>query len=226
MKRNQKFEVKIVFDNNALPGFQSGWGFGAIVLNNYSNNIILFDTGSEFPKLARNLEKFNINIEEIQKVIISHTHMDHAGGLMSLVAINPNIELYLAYSKKDYMSNQMPSDVKIYGIKDITEIDDKTYCSKELGTGIPEISLFLKSEEGIVIITGCAHPGLENIIENAKELGKIRAVLGGFHGFDKLYALEGIDLIAPCHCTSKTNKIRKNFPNNFVEIKAGSILIF
>jgi len=152
--------------------------------------------------------------------------MDHAGGLMSLVTINPNIELYLAYSKKTYMSNQMPSDVRVYGIKDITEIDDNIFCSKELGTGIPEISLFLKSEKGIVIITGCAHPGLENIIENAKDLGKIRAVLGGFHGFDKLYALEGIDLIAPCHCTSKTNKIRKNFPNNFVEIKAGSTLIF
>ncbi|MCK4281022.1 MAG: MBL fold metallo-hydrolase [Candidatus Lokiarchaeota archaeon] len=226
MKNKHNFEVKIVFDNNALPGFQSGWGFGAIIMNNYSNNILLFDTGAGFPKLAHNLNKFNIKVEGIKKVIISHTHMDHAGGLMSLVTINPKIELYLAYSKKNYMSNQMPSDVKVYGIKDITEIEDNIYCSKELGTGIPEISLFLKSEKGIVIITGCAHPGLENIIENAKELGKIRAVLGGFHGFDKLYALEGIDLIAPCHCTSKTNKIRRNFPNNFVEIKAGSTLIF
>ncbi len=226
MKNKHNFEVKIVFDNNALLGFQSGWGFGAIIMNNYSNNILLFDTGAGFPKLTYNLDKFNIEVEDIKKVIISHTHMDHAGGLMSLVTINPNIELYLAYSKKDYMSNQMPSDVKIYGIKHITEIDDKIYCSKELGTGIPEISLFLKSEEGIVVITGCAHPGLENIIENAEELGKIRAVLGGFHGFNKYYALEGIDLIAPCHCTSNTKQIRKKFPNNFVEIKAGSTLIF
>ncbi len=226
MKGKQNFEIKIVFDNNALPGFQSGWGFGCIIMNNYSNNIILFDTGSGFPKLAYNLNKFNIEIEDIRKIIISHTHMDHAGGLMSLITMNPNIELYLAHSKTDYLSSQIPSDVKVYGIKDITEIDKKIYCSKELGTGILEISLFLKTDNGIVVITGCAHPGLENIIENAKELGRIRAVLGGFHGFNKLYALEGINLIAPCHCTSKTNKIRKNFPNNFVDIKAGSTLIF
>lgn len=112
MKGKQNFEVKIVFDNNALPGFQSGWGFGCIIVNNYSNNIILFDTGSSFPKLAYNLNKFNIEIEDFRKIIISHTHMDHAGGLMSLITMNPNIELYLAHSKKDYLSNQIPLMLK------------------------------------------------------------------------------------------------------------------
>jgi 7,8-dihydropterin-6-yl-methyl-4-(beta-D-ribofuranosyl)aminobenzene 5'-phosphate synthase len=226
MKSKNNFTIMIVFDNNALPGFQAGWGFGSIIMNKYSNNLLLFDTGANFPKLAQNLNKFNIDIENIKKVIISHSHMDHAGGLMSLAAMNPNIELYLAYSNEEYISKQIPSDVKIYGIKNITEIDINVYCSKELGTGIPEISLFLKTEQGIVIITGCAHPGLENIIENGKELGKIHAVLGGFHGFSKISALEGIELIAPCHCTSNTNLIRKEFPENFIEIKAGSTLIF
>ncbi len=50
MKNKQNFEVKIVFDNNTLPGFKSGWRFGEIIMNNYSNKILLIDTGAGFPK--------------------------------------------------------------------------------------------------------------------------------------------------------------------------------
>jgi len=75
-----------------------------------------------------------------------------------------------------------------------------------------------------LVITGCAHPGLEKIIEKAGQLGAIYGVVGGFHGFSKLERLQEIELIAPCHCTQHKQEIKQRYPAQFREIKAGSII--
>ena len=75
-----------------------------------------------------------------------------------------------------------------------------------------EQSLLVRTQKGIVIITGCSHPGLDTIIGIAEQYGKIYGVIGGFHGFDKLERLRGIELIAPCHCTKKKQQIYTAFP--------------
>jgi len=57
------------------------------------------------------------------------------------------------------------------------------YSTGALGTSIKEQSLVVNTEKGNLVIAGCAHPGLENIIERSRELGEIFGVLGGFQGF-------------------------------------------
>jgi 7,8-dihydropterin-6-yl-methyl-4-(beta-D-ribofuranosyl)aminobenzene 5'-phosphate synthase len=70
----------------------------------------------------------------------------------------------------------------------------------------------IKEEKGLVIITGCAHPGVGNIIERARDFGdKIYALLGGLHDFDELELLRDIELIVPCHCTVEKERILKEF---------------
>jgi len=52
-----------------------------------------------------------------------------------------------------------------------------------LGTGIKEQSLIIKSAKGLIIITGCAHPGIVNIVKKAKEIfpnENVYLVLGYF----------------------------------------------
>ena len=79
-----------------------------------------------------------------------------------------------------------------------------------------ELALWLETEEGLVVLTGCCHAGFVNTCEHvlARSGGKkIRAVIGGFHlagvGEARLeataaYILErGIDRVVACHCTGE-----------------------
>jgi 7,8-dihydropterin-6-yl-methyl-4-(beta-D-ribofuranosyl)aminobenzene 5'-phosphate synthase len=80
--------------------------------------------------------------------------------------------------------------------------------------GLPELSLALKTERGAVIVTGCSHTRVEEIIRVVKQsvAPEINLVVGGYHLFpyDRKY-IEGLaklmkdDLgvqrVAPAHCT-------------------------
>jgi len=140
--------VIIVYDNEANPGLESGWGFSCLI---ETQERILFDTGDSGDKLIYNLRQLKVQPESIESLVIN-------------------------------------------------------------------------TEKGNIVVTGCAHPGLENIIERSRELGEIHGVLGGFHEFSKLEKLQGIRLIAPCHCTQYKQQIKDEYPDEFVEIKAGSVI--
>ncbi len=81
-------------------------------------------------------------------------------------------------------------------------------------TNLPELSLSMKSEKGEILIVGCSHTGVENIIREAKTFtnDKIELVYGGFHmlPFDRSKTKEIVHTIkdelqvhrvAPAHCT-------------------------
>jgi len=82
-----------------------------------------------------------------------------------------------------------------------------------LGVDIPEQSLAVHTPEGLVLLTGCAHPGVENIVANARTLtgGDVLLVAGGFHlrsasptEIDAVVAALvnlGVRHVAPSHCT-------------------------
>jgi 7,8-dihydropterin-6-yl-methyl-4-(beta-D-ribofuranosyl)aminobenzene 5'-phosphate synthase len=197
-------KITILYDNNANPGFKSGWGFSCLV---DSRQRILFDTGDDGQKLIHNFKKANIDPKGVNKVVLSHNHWDHVDGLRGLRKFNSDAEVV------------HPDD-----FSEPTEISPGIYTPGALGVLPREQSLVAKTEKGNIVITGCAHPGLEKIIQTAKRLGRIYGILGGFHGFSKLEELEGIQLIAPCHCTQNTEQIKQKFPAQFEQIQAGSVI--
>lgn len=86
---------------------------------------------------------------------------------------------------------------------------------------LDDSALVYKSREGLVIITGCSHSGICNIIEYAKKVcreNKIADVIGGFHLLDpsenqmentvKYFDKLSINKIHACHCTDLNSKIR------------------
>ena len=87
------------------------------------------------------------------------------------------------------------------------KITEGVYSTGELGTVIKEQSLIIDSEKGLIIITGCAHHGIVDIIKTAKELMNKKAYLavGGFHhpstAVIKKFKELDVEKAAPSHCT-------------------------
>src|SRR5690554_4808165 len=75
------------------------------------------------------------------------------------------------------------------------------------------------SKDGLVVITGCSHAGICNIVEHAKEvtgINKVSQIIGGFHLLNpkaermektKNYMSElNLKTMYPCHCTDLKSK--------------------
>jgi len=195
-------QIKIVYDNHAREGFASGWGFSCQVEN------ILFDTGDNPEDLLSNMTKLKIDPEDIGIVFISHHHHDHTGGLDGFLSQRQAKVMY----PEDYSG---PTQIKK---------DFYTTGTLKSFLGPVEHSLFIKTEKGIIVIVGCSHPGVDKILDITKKYGKIYAIIGGFHGFKKFDALEGIPFIAPCHCTQHMDEIKSRFPKEYREIMAGDTI--
>ncbi|MFX1407607.1 MAG: MBL fold metallo-hydrolase [Promethearchaeota archaeon] len=228
MTINLSFEIRIVYDDLCSEvGFRTGFGFSALLYNYSTQNFLLFDTGGNGETLVHNINNFNIDVSQIHKAIISHNHHDHAGGLLEIYRYNKNIEIYVPLNTVNSFRKAFP-DASVDGKSEMFEIENNVFSSGLFsGSFTPEQCLILKVNDGkIVLLVGCAHPGLERFIIKARELGDIKGIIGGFHGFRKFNYLEGIDFIGACHCTQHINSIKTKFPNAFHKICVGSTLKF
>lgn len=212
--------LRILYDNEAIPGFKSGWGFSCLIERD--DKSILFDTGRDGVTLLNNMKRMEIRKEDFDIIVLSHRHTDHVGGLPSVIHQDAKV-FFPASFPKEFKENIAKASSPVE-VKDFSEICEGVCTTGELGTDIPEQSLLIESDKGLVLMTGCAHPGLENIIDFAKGHGEIGCVIGGFHTFHELHRLKGIELIAPCHCTSRKLDIHKMFPDASLECATGTMI--
>lgn len=105
---------------------------------------------------------------------------------------------------------------------------------------LDDISVILELERGLVVISGCGHSGLKNIVTHAKRLGNkpVMAIVGGYHLIDskedilsdvvKFIGDEGIEKAFLGHCTGiKEIAWLKKHLNDVVEfIYAGRTMEF
>lgn len=102
---------------------------------------------------------------------------------------------------------------------------------------IDDSALVYKSSEGLVIVTGCSHAGICNIIEYAKKVcneDRIIDIIGGFHllnpdekqlKYTKEYFKNSkITSAHPCHCTDLKSKIELSKVVDVKEVGSGLIL--
>ncbi len=207
--------IKIVYDNQERYGFQCGHGFSVLV-----NDFLLFDMGKDVVSLRANLSAFKIDLSQIEEVALSHEDWDHVGGL-DLLADMPSVkEIYVPMAFSAEIRERIElirPGIKIVDVyKSAVEMTSGAVMTPQLSGGRKkrktEISLVLKTKNGVALITGCAHPGLTKIIKQARKIGKLQAVIGGFHGFWNLGALRGLKLIVPTHCTKKKTAILAKYP--------------
>jgi 7,8-dihydropterin-6-yl-methyl-4-(beta-D-ribofuranosyl)aminobenzene 5'-phosphate synthase len=210
-------KVTIVYDNEVKSRkLKAGWGFSSLI-ETANAPLILFDTGADSPTLLHNMEQLGIDAKRIGIIVISHAHGDHTGGLQGILEVNKEAEVYIPACFWGTIPGR-----KVTTVTEPIEISEDVFSTGEL-KGI-EQSLAIKTDKGILVIVGCSHPGVGEIIDAASRFGKVYGVIGGFHGFRDFSRLSGLSLIGPCHCTQYKSEILKLFPQQCVECGAGLVI--
>ena len=209
-------KITIIFDNTTIDTtLQTSWGFAALI--EVDDRKILFDTGDNGDILMSNMKKLHVDPADIDEVFISHNHYDHIGGLSSFLSHNNDVTLYVP-----------PSVRGIHNVKELIRVDEplelheNIYSTGELAN--IEQSLIVRTDKGLAVIVGCSHPGIELILETAKQFGEPYALIGGFHGFKKYKLLEPLTIVCPTHCTQHIKEIKKRYPEKYVEGGAGKVI--
>jgi len=206
--------VTIVYDNTTLqPELKADWGFACFI--EYLDKKILFDTGTKSKILLDNMKVLGLDPTGIDFIFISHKHGDHMGGLLTVMELNKKAKIYLPVELDSSLD-----DGRLYKYDKATKIDTGIISSGllecEERKDLVEQSLFLETSKGLVIIAGCSHSGVTQIIEKSKEFGKPFALIGGFHGFKEFEVLQTLNVVCPTHCTRHIKDIKSLYPEKYI----------
>jgi 7,8-dihydropterin-6-yl-methyl-4-(beta-D-ribofuranosyl)aminobenzene 5'-phosphate synthase len=222
-----------LYDSRLKPSF----GFSALI--RFSHQVLLLDCGKDGSILTSNMSQIGIDAKEIKTVFLSHHHDDHTGGLESFLNINPNVTVYMLNSFPRPLKEKVRlSGAKLETVTGARELTENIFTTGDLNGEIKEQGLVLKTPKGLIVITGCAHPGIVSIVQKAKEIGKDKVYLaiGGFHlNEDSPESIRtivenfrnvGVEKVAPCHCSGNPARklFQERFGQNFIGAGAGKII--
>jgi 7,8-dihydropterin-6-yl-methyl-4-(beta-D-ribofuranosyl)aminobenzene 5'-phosphate synthase len=233
-----QLQLHVVFNNvPCKPGLETGWGFSCLITG--LDKTVLFDTGSNGDILLANMQRLGLDPEGVDAIVLSHIHSDHTGGLEDFLLRNPDVTVYMPAS----FPASFQWEIKRLGAATETisapgKLLDSVYSTGEMGRATREQALIVDTTAGLVLITGCAHPDVAAMAEQAQSyLGKnIYLLLGGFHlrgssdahilaTIQRLKAL-GIRKVAPSHCTGDTaiRMFRAEWAGDFIEGGLGAVI--
>jgi len=230
--------ITLLYNNVAFdPSLETAWGFSALVERN--GETLLFDTGGDGSILTRNMTALEIDPERIQSVILSHIHADHTGGLDALLNTGIKPTVYIPPSFPSSFKNPVKQKTNLSEVEPGQSIAEGVITTGEMGTSIREQALIIRTTQGMVIITGCAHPGIVSMVDYAVQLvgDPVYLVIGGFHlgdaGRGRITSIledfrrMGVQKVAPSHCTGDVaiGMFREEYGDDFVEAGVGSVII-
>jgi 7,8-dihydropterin-6-yl-methyl-4-(beta-D-ribofuranosyl)aminobenzene 5'-phosphate synthase len=233
---SMRAELVIVYDNNPFDErLRTAWGFSCLI--RLSTKTILFDSGGDSPTLLDNMRQLGIDPGEVDIVVLSHIHGDHVGGLYGFLEQNHAVTVCLPQSFPDSFKDEVKSlGANVEGVFEARELFSGVYTTGELGNGVKEQALIVTTSKGLVIITGCAHPGVVNIIRVAREIvpeDKVHLVVGGFHlagassaqieSIVQQFGQLSVENVAPCHCSGDETRrlFKESYGEAYVESGVG-----
>ena len=183
---------------------------------------ILVDTGAT-DMFIRNAKVLDVDLQQVDVVILSHGHYDHAGGIMSFVELNEKAGIYAQstvggeyYNLTDKKEKYIGIDKRILQLPQYKEVNGELELDEELflfsnikGKKYPakgNLNLKIKETQGFIqdifqheqclvitegkkriLMSGCAHNGILNILERYEELFHSipDIVISGFHMMQK-----------------------------------------
>jgi 7,8-dihydropterin-6-yl-methyl-4-(beta-D-ribofuranosyl)aminobenzene 5'-phosphate synthase len=215
--------ITTLSENTAgLPEVLAEWGISVLVET--GDLKILFDTGASI-SVPHNAPIFGLDLSTIDRIVLSHGHYDHTGGLNEVlkqigkqtdVIAHPDIwakkyrrvgdrERYIGipFSKEElealgatftltkdpvWITDDIVTTGEIAMTEEFEELDPDMYVKESGDWHRDELwddrALIIVTDEGLVIILGCAHRGVINTLRHAQELTGvelIHTVIGGMH---------------------------------------------
>ena len=277
----KKLKITILCENTVGRLVGTGeHGFSAFIETDRGN--YLFDTGNGHSIVSNSLV-LGKDLRSIEKIILSHGHQDHTGGLPEVLKLKGKVDVHghphlfsdriVVLKEKDRETKRFVgvlykrAYLEILGAhflfnSDFAEIDQDMYLTGEVprktgfeksdprlfmevdGRRTPDTfsddqSLVLDTEKGLVLVLGCAHSGMINIIDhvmNRMKKEKFYAILGGTHlDFltpeqleQSILSLKKIQVekIGVSHCTGMRASFRlhQEFGDRFFQGCVGSVL--
>ena len=173
----------VLYDNYVFrEGTKADWGFSCLIEG--AEKTILFDTGTKPEILVHNIEALKVDLKKVDLVVISHNHGDHTGGLPAVLERVPGAEVLFPVSFPPEFGRKVgEAGAKTKAVDKPLEICRNVFLTGEMGEAIKEMSLVVDTPGGLVVVTGCSHPGIVGILKRAKEIRArpIHLVFGGFH---------------------------------------------
>ncbi|MBN2257061.1 MAG: MBL fold metallo-hydrolase [Anaerolineaceae bacterium] len=230
-------KIRIVYNNIADdPRLVTDWGFGATI--EYHDQIILFDTGTDGRILLQNMAVMGIDPASVQAVVLSRIHNDHTGGLSDFLAVSSQPPVYLLSAFGANFINEVRRSTAVIETTPGQVIGDGILTTGAVSGNPSEQALILRTPRGMVIVTGCAHPGIVQMVGRAVTLtgDPVHLVLGGFHlgsaGPDRItmilneFRRLGVEKVAPSHCTGEEaiRLFADAYGEDFLPTGVGSII--
>lgn len=228
--------ITVVYDNYSVaPELGTGWGYAAVV--EFRGHTVLFDTGADGPTLMGNLRALGFDPHRIEAVVLSHAHGDHTLGLDSLLATGARPTVYVLPSFPAEFKEHVAKTSELIDVEPGQVIADGIFTTGEISGPVNEQALVVESGRGLVILTGCAHPGIAEIVSAAKKLSgdDVHLVTGGFHlvqtPAEQVGAIVaefrrlGVEKAAPSHCTGDAAiaMFRDEYGDDFIESGVGRV---
>lgn len=242
-------DTKILFDvgysdifiKNALKMNESLMDINYVVLSHGHND----HTGGLVPLIKFYSKAQNENRTYLNPSIIAHPdtflYKEYGGDDIGSILDSNKIGTYFSthlVSEPLWITDKIVFLGEIERSNDFENIEPVGLCKKS-GLMVDDYvkddsAIAYKSVQGLVIITGCSHAGICNIIEYAKKIcanNRILDVIGGFHlltpckiqteGTLNYLNSQNIKSIHPCHCTSLKFKIQLSKLSNVIDVGVG-----
>lgn len=240
----QPKDITILYDNRPYDSAcLMDWGFSCFIKG--FEKTILFDVGEKEDVFLKNVAALKVDLKTVDILILSHFHPDHVNAIGALLNLNPGVQIYVPDDPhpdprtQPFKDRIQKAGTSVIVIKTPKEIFPHVFLTGTMGLLIKEQSLILDTASGLIIVTGCAHQGIVNIIQRAKSILKkdIALLLGGFHLLDSPDAIvkgiidkfkeNGVRQIGATHCTGDKaiQMIRDVYKENFIEIGVGKKIV-
>lgn len=188
-------KIQSVYDEGAIEATPLIGARGLSMLVDIDGQRTLFDTGRRGRYLAHNLDYMNIDPDSIDRVVISHGHVDHAGGLEGLLKGRTKpVDVYApktAFGSKQligfngiHVSPELAEKVVFHIIEEWTELSEHLFVTGPIVYGdVSESFMVMNIKKGPVVFSGCSHCGVGPVLDVvADKLGIVpRSYFGGVH---------------------------------------------
>jgi 7,8-dihydropterin-6-yl-methyl-4-(beta-D-ribofuranosyl)aminobenzene 5'-phosphate synthase len=228
--------ITILYNNVPYKeNLTTAWGMSCLIQG--TEKTILFDTGGDGTILLTNMKELNVDPMQIDIVFLSHIHGDHVEGVWRFLETNPDVVVYLPRSFPQGFKQRIEEyGAQCTSVGESAEICDAVYSTGELGVSLKEQSLIIETKKGLIVVTGCAHPGIVHIVQRARALRKqnVYLVMGGFHLMaytdkqvnniiEELQRIE-VEKVGPSHCTGgeAIELFRKAWNEDFFDLGCGA----